>query len=138
MHGAAPHLLDTNIASSIIKGNIPSVDRRLAKVPIADVFISSVTEAELRHGLTRRPDASRLEALVEDFLLTVAILPWDSAAAKQYGWLRAGLEREGLPMANLDIMIGAHALAIGAVLVTNDRAFTRIKDLKVADWTKRK
>ena len=135
---AVLHLLDTNIASYIIKGNIPSVDRRLAKVPIADVFISSVTEAELRYGLARRPDASRLRALVEDFLLTVTILPWDSEAAKQYGSLRAGLEREGLPMANLDIMIGAHALAIGAVLVTNDRAFARIKDLKVADWTKTK
>ena len=114
------------------------MDRRLAKVPIADVFISSVTEAELRYGLARRPDASRLRALVEDFLLTVTILPWDSEAAKQYGSLRAELEREGLPMANLDIMIGAHALAIPAVLVTNDRAFARIKDLKVADWTKTK
>ena len=133
---AVLHLLDTNIASYIIKGNIPSVDRRLAKVPIADVFISSVTEAELRYGLARQPDASRLEALVEDFLLTVTILPRDSEAAKKYGWLRAGLEREGLPMANLDMMIAAHALATGAVLVTNDRAFARIKGLKVADWTK--
>ena len=133
---AVLHLLDTNIASYIIKGNIPSVDRRLAKVPIADVFISSVTEAELRYGLARRPDASRLEALVEDFLLTVTILPWDSEAAKKYGWLRAGLGREGLPMANLDMMISAHALATGAVLVTNDRAFARIKTLKVVDWTK--
>ena len=135
---AVLHLLDTNIASYVIKGKIPSVDRRMAKLPIADVFISTVTEAELRYGLARRPDASRLQSLVEDFLLTVTILPWDSEAAKQYGSLRAGLEREGLPMANLDIMIGAHALAIGAVLVTNDRAFARIKDLKVADWTKTK
>jgi len=39
-------------------------------------------------------------------------------------------------MGNLDMMIGAHALAVGAVLVTNDRAFTRIKNLKVADWTR--
>ena len=80
---AVLHLLDTNIASYIIKGNIPSVDRRLAKVPIADVFISSVTEAELRYGLACQPDASRLRALLEDFLLTVTILPWDSETAKQ-------------------------------------------------------
>jgi tRNA(fMet)-specific endonuclease VapC len=133
---AALHLLDTNIASYIIKGSFPSVDRRLGKVPITDVFISSVTEAELRYGLARLPDASRLQSLVEDFLLTVTILPWESEAAKQYAWLRAGLEREGQPMGNLDMMIGAHALAVGAVLVTNDRAFTRVKNLKVADWTK--
>jgi len=44
-------------------------------------------------------------------LRTVTILPWDSEAAKnKYGWLRAALEREGRPMGNLDMMIGAHAL----------------------------
>ncbi len=82
------------------------------------------------------PDATRLEVLVKDFLRTVTILPWDSEAAKQYGWLRAMLERDGKTMGNLDMMIGAHALAVEAVLVTNDRAFTRIKNLKLADWTK--
>ena len=127
-----PHLLDTTVASYIIKGNVPSVDRWLAKVPVADVFISTVTEAELRYGVARLPDATRLDTLVEDFLLTVTILPWDSEAAKQYGRLRATLEREGRPMGNLDMMIGAHALAVGAVLVTNDRAFSRIKNLKLA------
>jgi tRNA(fMet)-specific endonuclease VapC len=127
-----PHLLDTNIASYIIKGNVPSVDRWLARVPVADVFISAVTEAELRYGVARLSDAKRLEILVEDFLRTVTILPWDSEAAKQYGWLRATLEREGRPMGNLDMMIGAHALAAGAVLVTNDHAFSRIKNLKLA------
>jgi tRNA(fMet)-specific endonuclease VapC len=132
----APKLLDTNVASYIIKGNMPSLDRWLARVPVAAVFISAVTEAELRYGVARLPDATRLEALVEEFLLTVTILPWDSEAAKQYGWLRATLEREGRPMGNLDMMIGAHALAVGAVLVTNDRAFTRIKNLKLANWMK--
>lgn len=113
----------------------------MAKVPTGDVFISFVTEAELRHGLARLPDGSRLQPLVEDFLLTVTILPRDSAAAKQYGRLRdgslrAGLEHGGLPMANVDKRIGAHALAVGAVLVTNARACTRVKNWEVADWTK--
>jgi tRNA(fMet)-specific endonuclease VapC len=130
------HLLDTNIASYVIKGNIPAVDRCLAKVPVENVFISSVTEAELRYGLARRPSATQLEALVEDFLLTVTILPWDSDAAKQYGRLRATLEHDGQPLANLDMMIGAHALAVRAVLVKNDHAFKRLKNLKIADWTK--
>ncbi len=66
----------------------------------------------------------------------VTILPWDSDAAQQYGQLRATLERDGQPMGNLDTMIGAHALAAGAVLVTHDHAFRRIKKLKVEDWTK--
>ena len=66
----------------------------------------------------------------------MTILPWHSDAAREYGRLRASLEREGLPMENLRLMIGAHALAKVAVLVTHDGAFGRIKRLKVADWTK--
>lgn len=130
------YLLDTNIASCIIKGNSAAVDRRLVKVAMADLAISTVTEGELRFGAARLPHATRLHSMVEDFFLRVAILPWDSDAAQQYGQLRATLEREGQPMGNLDAMIGAHALALDAILVTNDRAFARIKKLKIEDWTK--
>jgi tRNA(fMet)-specific endonuclease VapC len=131
------YLLDTNIASYALKGNSPAVDRHLSQVPISQLAISTVTEGELRFGGARLPQATRLRALIEDFFLRVAILPWDSAAAQHYGHLRAALKRDGRPMGNLDTMIAAHALAIGATLVTNDRAFARIKKLKVADWTKR-
>lgn len=130
------YLLDTNIAGFIIKGKTPSVDRRLARIPMSDVGISSVTEGELRFGVERRPEATRLRALVDDFLLTITILPWDSTAARRYGSVRAELEGGGQALGNLDTMIGAHALALGAVLVTNDSAFDRIAGLKVVDWTK--
>ena len=130
------YLLDTNIASSIIKGNSRALDRRLVSFPLAQLAISSVTEGELRFGAAKLPDATRLHALIEEFFLRVAILPWDSDAGQQYGQLRAALEHEGRPMGNLDTMIAAHAHALGAVLVTSDRAFSRIKQLKVEDWTK--
>lgn len=133
---ATLYLLDTNIASAIIKGNSPAVDRRLVKVPMAQLAISAVTEGELHFGAARLPNAARLRAMIEDFFLRVAILPWDSDAARQYGQLRSALQRGGQPMGNLDVMIAAHALAVGAVLVTNDHAFTRIKELKIEDWTK--
>lgn len=132
---AHPYLLDTNTASYIIKGNIPAVHRRLARIPISQVFISSVTEAELRYGVAKRPAATKLQQLVEEFLLRVTVLPWDTHAAKQYGQLRADLERLGQPIGNLDMMIGSHALAVGAILVTNDGVFGRIKKLKLEDWT---
>lgn len=132
---ANQYLLDTNIASYIIKGNIPAVRRRLVRVPMAQVAISAVTEGELRYGVARRPGATQLQKIVEEFLLRVAILPWDSDAAQQYGQLRAALESAGQPMGNLDLMVGAQALALGAVLVTNDQAFARIKKLKIEDWT---
>ena len=133
---AIRYLLDTNIASCIIKGNSPAVDRHLARVAMAELAISAVTEGELRFGAARLPHTARLHSLIEDFFLRVAILPWDSVAAQQYGRLRATLEREGQPMGNLDVMIAAHALVLDAVLVTNDHALARIKKLKVADWTK--
>ena len=128
-------MLDTNIASFVIKGNRPALDRHLARIPVGNVFISAVTEAELRYGVARIAPAPRLEMLVKEFLLTVTILPWDSAAALAYAELRTNLERAGQLMWNLDLMIAAHALAGGAVLVTNDRTFSRIRNLEVVDWS---
>jgi len=130
------YLLDTNIASYVIKGNIPQVRQRLLRVPIAEVSISVVTEAELRFGVARKPEAVRLKIAVEEFLLRVDVLPWDSEAAKHYAQVRSALEHSGNPMGNLDIMIAAHALSTQAVLVTNDRVFRRVKQLKIEDWTK--
>ena len=130
------YMLDTNTASYIIKGNIPAVRRRIVAVPVAQLVISAVTEGELRYGVARRADATRLPAIVHEFLLRVTSLPWDSEAAKQYGLIRAALESEGQPIGNLDMMIGAHALALGAILVTSDKVFSRISKLKVEDWTK--
>ena len=99
------------------------------------VHISSITEAELRYGAARRPDATTLHEIIEEFLLRTTILAWDSTAAQEYGLLRASLERAGQPIGNLDLMLAVHALAIGAILVTNDRAFARIKKLKTENWT---
>ena len=107
---------------------------RLAAVPMARVCVSVITEAELRFGLARRPGATRLASDVEDFLLRVDILPWNSAAAESYGRLRATLEAVGRPLAALDTLIAAHALAEDAILVTHDGAFARVPGLNVEDW----
>jgi tRNA(fMet)-specific endonuclease VapC len=133
---AVRYLLDTNTASYVIKGNFPRVRERLLKVPMAEVGISLVTEAELRFGVARLPDAVKLKTVIEEFLLRVEPLPWASAAAQHYARIRATLEREGEPMGNLDMMIAAQAMANDAVLVTHDRVFRRVRELKVEDWTK--
>ena len=130
------YLLDTNTASYVIKGNFPRVRDRLLKVSMAEVGISAVTEAELRFGVARKPEAVRLKTAVEEFLLRVEALPWDSEAAQQYAQIRADLERTGKPMGNLDLMIGAHALSAQLVLVTHDHVFRRIKRLKTEDGSK--
>lgn len=129
------YLLDTNAASYANNKKSAAMDRHLAKTPMAELGISAATEGELRYGAARSGSAP-LQATVEQFLLGVTIFSWDSEAASQYGELRATLEREGRLMGSLDMMIAAHALALGLVLITNDRAFGRITKLKTEDWTK--
>jgi tRNA(fMet)-specific endonuclease VapC len=133
---AVRYLFDTNTASYVIKGNFPRVRARLLKVPMAEVGISVVTEAELRFGVARRPEATALKRVVEEFLLRVESMPWNSEAAEQYAQIRAALEKDGEPMGNLDLMIAAQAVAAGVVLVTRDHVFRRVKGLRVEDWSK--
>lgn len=129
------YLLDTNAASYAINKKSAAMDRHLAKTPIAELGVSAVTEGELRYGAARSSSVP-LQTTLEQFLLGVTIFPWDSEAAQQYGDLRATLEREGRLMGSLEMMIAAHTLALGLTLITNDRAFGRIKKLKTEDWTK--
>ena len=89
----------------------------------------------LLFGLAKRPEATRLRRAVSEFLRRVDVLPWDSVAAERYGVLRAGMEGVGRTMGPLDLLIAAHALSAGAVLVTGDRAFGMVPALGVADWT---
>jgi len=132
----ARYLLDTNTASYAIKGDVPQVREHLLKIPTTDVAISVITEAELRFGVVRLSNPKRIAVAVEEFLKYVDIYPWTSAAAREYADLRASVERDGRPMGNMDLMIAAHALALGIVLVTSDRVFERVKGLKLEDWTR--
>ena len=128
------YLLDTNAVSHLIKAN-PAVVKRVTATPMADLCISAITEGELLFGLAKRPAAKQLRTAVTEFLKRVDVFPWDSSAAEHYGKLRALMEARGRPLAALDMLIGAHAASIGAVLVTNDQAFKQIGDLQVEDWT---
>ena len=132
----ARYLLDTNTVNYIIKGNRPRVRERLLRVPMAEVGISVLTEAELLFGLARRPDATKLKIVVEEFLLRVDVLPWGSEAAQQYSRILATLEHTGEPMGNLDLMIAVQAYALGLVLVSSDSVFRRVKGLKIEDWSR--
>jgi tRNA(fMet)-specific endonuclease VapC len=93
------------------------------------VCLSAITEAEIRYGLAKRPEATALRERMEWFLAAVKILPWGREEAKAYGTLRAKLESSGKTLENMDMQIAAHAIALGAVLVTNDKAFAHVDDL---------
>ena len=131
------YMLDTNTASYIIKGHPAEIRDRLLSVPMMNVCISAITEAELLRGVAKKPEAKRLPIVVKEFLLRVEILPWDSMAAKAYADLRTACEKEGKPLGTMDMLIASHAKAEGVVLVTNDHAFHNVGHLlEVEDWTK--
>lgn len=127
-------MLDTNTVSHLVKGH-QAVSRHVVSAPMASICISAITEGELLFGLAKRPEAKRLHAVVREFLRRADVLPWDHAVAEQYGTARADLESSGKSLGPLDLMIAAHALAVGAVLVTNDRAFGQVLHLSLEDWT---
>jgi tRNA(fMet)-specific endonuclease VapC len=128
------YMLDTNAVSHLIKGH-PVVVQRVVAAPITSLCISAITEGELLFGLAKRPDAKRLHLAVRALLRRVDVLPWDSVVAGRYGTVRAAMERQGKLLAPIDLLIATHALTVGAVLVTNDRAFGQVDGLAVEDWT---
>jgi len=129
------YLLDTNIASHVIRGDRPAISRRLAALPMTDIAISAVTEGELLFGLAKRNCPGALTERVRQFLLRVDVLAWDHGVTQAYADLRASCEAKGAPLAPLDMMIAAHAVATGAVLVTNDKGFARVPaPLRSENW----
>lgn len=131
------YMLDTDAASYVIKGRSSIVETRLASIPPDRVCISAVTRAELLYGLKRLPPQHRLRLAVQQFLKIVRTLPWDSDAAEHYADIRHQLATRGQPIGEMDMMIAAHSLAVGAVLVSNNlRHFKRIKaPLRLETWT---
>jgi len=128
------YMLDTNISSAAIRGHA-AVNAKLGALPQEAWCISAVTVSEHHYGLAKKPQAHRLANLVNEFLLVAQAMPWDSAAARCHGQLRADSERGGMPLHILDEMIAGHALALGLILVTdNERHFRRVGGLKIENW----
>jgi tRNA(fMet)-specific endonuclease VapC len=127
-------MLDTNMVGHLLRQH-PAVVRRVVGTPMASLCISASTAGELLFGLAKRLDSVRLHRAVGEFLRRVDVLPWDNDVAKRYGTMRADLTRAGKTLAPLDLLIAAHALSVGAVLVTSDGAFREVGVLDVEDWT---
>ena len=126
-------LLDTDTVSFVLRGEGRAGARLVERRP-AEVAISSVTLAELRFGAERRR-SKRLHALIDEFVAAVAVLPFDAAAADEFGRLRSILESRGRAIGALDTMLAAHALSLDLTFVTgNARHFARIPRLRLEDW----
>jgi tRNA(fMet)-specific endonuclease VapC len=114
------HMLDTDTASYVIKERSPVVAAKLSEIPPENVCVSVITRAELQYGLKRLGPDHRLHLSVRQFLRLVRVLPWDADAADYYADIRHRLVSTGQPIGELDMMIAAHSLSAGAVLVTNN------------------
>ena len=129
----AKYLLDTNTVSYLLRQN-PDVTARVIRTPLANMAISAVTEAELRFGIAKRPEATRLNLAVNEMIMRFEVLPWDSAVAQVYGTLKANNQAVGKSLSDLDMQIAAHAVAVNRILVSGDAAFKQLAGLKVNDW----
>ena len=125
-------MLDTNAVSNLIRDRLTKAPP--LKSPPDDICISAISEAEVLFGVRRRPEARSLNALILGFIDGIAVLPFDREVAQRYGSLRADMQRMGKSLTEIDMLIAAHALSIGATLVTSYTAFRQVPGLAVEDW----
>lgn len=131
-------MLDANIASALIKNNMPLVRNRLLNVPIRSVTVSVITQAKLLYGVSKRGNPPALASLVQAFLSRVQVLFRTPDVAQRYGELRTSCEQSGIILAPMDMMNAAHASAVGAILVTRDQVFRLVSPrLLLEDWSLR-
>lgn len=127
-------MLDTNIVSDLIRNPAGKAAAKIRKLGDDRLCVSIITSAELRFGAAKRGSA-RLTALVDQVLAELEVLPFEAPADAAYARIRHTLEKSGTPIGPNDLLIAAHALTIGAVLVTgNAREFKRVRGLQVANW----
>ena len=129
------YLLDTNICIYIIKEHPENVLKSLKKKRSKGIAISTITLAELEHGVenSKYPEKNKI-ALIK-FLSIINILDFDAKAAEEYGKIKTDLKRRGCVIGPLDILIAAHAKSEDLVLVTNNtKEFERVEDLRIENW----
>ena len=130
-------LLDTNIISDMMRnleGRAATRARQASVHRGADsLYTSVVVQCELEYGLARKPGA-RLFTAYRGVMESIEVLPLDDSVAAHYARLRAQLEQAGTSIGPNDTLIAAHALALGATLVSGDTEFARIPGLQTENW----
>ena len=130
------YMLDTNICIYAIKHKPGQVFMRLQEHDLIDICISSVTYAELVHGVEKSKAIEKNRVALALLLANIEIMNFDSLAAESYGKIRADLEKAGTPIGPLDMMIAGHAMALDYTVVTNNtKEFERVKGLKLENRT---
>ncbi len=132
-------MLDTDTCIFLMRGESPALAARVQSVPLQQQVMSAVTFAELTYGVQASAAAKRKQnqSVLASLVLHLAVLDWPQDAAKHYAEIRADLKKRGAQLGAADLMIAAHARAMGAIVVTNNvKDFERVKGLEVENWTK--
>jgi tRNA(fMet)-specific endonuclease VapC len=128
------YLLDTNIVSHLVHHPRGDIRNRIAAMPGVQLCTSIIVAAEMRFGVARRK-SPRLAAQLEAVLNALEICALEPPADRFYGEIRTELEAAGTPIGANDLLIAAHALALGCTLVTdNVREFSRVRSLTIENW----
>jgi len=134
------YLLDSNVLSDMMRnphGPAARTFERKASEPGSRLQTSIIVACEMRYGVAKRGSAS-LAPRVDRALASIEVVPLSSGADDAYAMLRSDLERRGQLIGQNDTLITAHALALDAILVTdNVREFKRVKGLKIENWLRR-
>ncbi len=129
------YMLDTNICIYVIKHKPEMVFQELQKHDPSEICISSVTYAELVHGVEKSSAVEKNRLALSMLLARIEILNFDVEAANSYGKIRADLEKRGTPIGPLDMMIAGHAQSLGYTVVTNNvKEFARVEGLNIENW----
>ena len=132
------YLLDTNIVSDLVRRPQGRVAERIRQVGEEQVCTSVIVAAELRYGAAKK-GSHRLTAQLEAVLGALDVLPFETPADEAYGMIRARLERAGQTIGANDLLIAAHAVAVGCALVTDNEAeFDRVDGLRRENWLREK
>ena len=132
-------MLDTDTCIFLMRGGFKKLEARVQSVPLQQQVMSAVTFAELAYGVQAASTAKRKQNQItlDSLALHLAVLDWPQTAAKNYAEIRTDLKKRGAQLGAADLMIAAHAIAIDAIVVTNNvKDFGRVKGLKVENWTK--
>jgi len=129
------YMLDTNMCSYIIRDNPKGIYEKLKKVEAKHtVGLSSIVVSELFYG-ARKKENPKLRKVVELFVKNFMIYDYDKVSANYYADVRSELEKKGQIIGSHDLLISAHALSRGAVLVTNNtKEFERVDGLVLENW----
>lgn len=129
-------LLDTNVLSALVRDPHGAVAEHIARVGETNVCTSIVVAAELRYGAAKRGSA-RLTQQLDVILTAMDIVPFESPMDRVYADVRTALEQRGRPIGGNDLIIAAQALALDAVLVTdNVKEFEQVPGLKIENWVR--